>query len=332
MIYYLCVERFAGFTINKTLSSGVLPRDRVAFLSYEQMFHDRQVPAGTYVFTDFDRLTRYELECAAAAWRALRAQPGIGRMLNAPHRVLERVALMNALRRAGVNKFGVWRIGDGVLPERYPVFIRAEDDSTGPETDLIHDENALRRTMAGLLAGGKPLRGRIAVEYCAERGTDGYFRKYGAFKIGGTILPHHVHFSPHWIVKAATARRDAVNDDPDKNRLPSHEREERDYVMENPHQSALEAIFRIAGIDYGRIDYTIVGGRIQVYEINTNPTLPSSGRPGAAPHRQITRERFKTAFLALEPDPLPESRLIPIDLARPQRQDMRPPRTMGLQP
>lgn len=326
MIQYLCVERFADFTINKALSSGILPRDRVTFLSYEQMFHERRVPAGTYVFTDFDRLTRYELECASEAWRILQRHSGMGLMLNAPHRVLERVALLQALHRARINNYGVWRIGDGILPDRYPVFIRSEDDCTGPETDLIPNEYALMQTIALLQERGKPLRGRIAVEYCAERHMDGYFRKYGAFKIGKTILPHHVHFSPHWIVKAANARRDAVNDDPGKISLPSHEREELDYVMENPHHRELETIFQIASIDFGRIDYSIVGGRIQVYEINTNPTLPSAGRPGAAPHRQITRERFKAAFLALEPYPLPQNALIPIDLAQPQRQDMRAPR------
>ena len=35
-------------------------------------------------------------------------------------------------------------------------------------------------------------------------------------------------------------------------------------------------MFAIARIDYGRIDYGIVGGRPQVYEINTNPTVFSA--------------------------------------------------------
>jgi hypothetical protein len=34
-------------------------------------------------------------------------------------------------------------------------------------------------------------------------------------------------------------------------------------------------IFDQAAIAYGRIDYTIVDGRIQIFEINTNPTILS---------------------------------------------------------
>ena len=32
-------------------------------------------------------------------------------------------------------------------------------------------------------------------------------------------------------------------------------------------------MFQIAGIDYGRIDYSMLDGEPQVWEINTNPTV-----------------------------------------------------------
>jgi hypothetical protein len=46
-------------------------------------------------------------------------------------------------------------------------------------------------------------------------------------------------------------------------------------------------------VDYGRVDYTIVGGRIQVYEINTNPQITVPGWSGTGDPR---RTRIKVEF------------------------------------
>src|SRR5678816_652589 len=48
---------------------------------------------------------------------------------------------------------------------------------------------------------------------------------------------------------------------------------ENAYVLGNPHEAELRRIFDLAGIDYGRIDYAMVGGRIETWEINLNPTI-----------------------------------------------------------
>ena len=36
---------------------------------------------------------------------------------------------------------------------------------------------------------------------------------------------------------------------------------------------AIRKIFEHAHVDYGRIDYTVVDGKCQIFEINTNPTI-----------------------------------------------------------
>jgi hypothetical protein len=46
------------------------------------------------------------------------------------------------------------------------------------------------------------------------------------------------------------------------------------YIRDNPHADALLRAFEVAKIDYGRADYTVLGGRVQIFEINTNPHLP----------------------------------------------------------
>jgi hypothetical protein len=54
---------------------------------------------------------------------------------------------------------------------------------------------------------------------------------------------------------------------------------ERRYLEDNPHAGQLRRCFELAHIDYGRIDYGLVGDSIQVWEINTNPTIGPG--PGA---------------------------------------------------
>jgi hypothetical protein len=55
---------------------------------------------------------------------------------------------------------------------------------------------------------------------------------------------------------------------------------EDEYVATNPHAAELARIFALARVDYGRVDYGLLENRIQVWEINTNPLLPTFHGPG----------------------------------------------------
>ncbi|MGR9089760.1 MAG: hypothetical protein ACU85U_04170 [Gammaproteobacteria bacterium] len=55
------------------------------------------------------------------------------------------------------------------------------------------------------------------------------------------------------------------------------------------------ALFSIANIDYGRIDYSLRAGRIQVFETNTNPVIMHAGA-GSNPQRTKKREFTATAI------------------------------------
>jgi len=48
------------------------------------------------------------------------------------------------------------------------------------------------------------------------------------------------------------------------------------YARSNPHAVELAEIFALAQVDFGRIDYGLRNGRIEVFEINTNPDLLSA--------------------------------------------------------
>jgi hypothetical protein len=67
--------------------------------------------------------------------------------------------------------------------------------------------------------------------------------------------------------------------------------EELEYILGNPHKEELLAISELARVDYGRIDYSIMNGKLQVWEINTNPSL-ASGISTRTPQRATIHQHF----------------------------------------
>ena len=300
MIYYVATERFST-TIRNFLTGFPEARQWLKSLTYEELFFERAGPVGHYIFTDFDRITRYEIECLASFAASLEKLVPEAHILNHPLRVLERLPLLVELHRKGINDFTANRIECGERPPSYPAFIRAEDGYGGPETDLLRDDAGFDLALAGLQDRGLPLRGRIAVGYAGERGADGFFRKYGAFNIAGAILPHHIQRNRGWVVKKDIADLDWTIPRDRSDRLTELAvTEEIDFVRDNPHEQTLARAFSIAGIDFGRADYGIVNGRVQIYEINTNPSLPGRAKSDQRDAvRAVTRPRMIEALRAL---------------------------------
>ncbi|MBW2447463.1 MAG: hypothetical protein JRG83_16260 [Deltaproteobacteria bacterium] len=286
MIYYV-VTREARGTIHLFLAGdgkALAPHTRV--ILYEELFRMRRVPTGTWIFSDLERLDREDLERAARCWAALEATDPAMKLFNHPLRVKRRYELLRALEIAGINDYAVHRIDEGRVPERFPVFLRVENDHRGPGTDLLHTAEELAHAIAALEADGKSRDHRLITEYCAEADSEGRFRKYGAFLLDGEILPRHLLVNKHWVAKGRD--REACNET-----IP----EQIEYNEKNPHAEELLRAFEIAGIDYGRVDYTIVGGRIQIYEINTNPQITVPGWGGGDPRRTRIKIEFAESFV-----------------------------------
>lgn len=296
-------------------------------MTYEELFFERAGPIGHYIFTDFDRLTRYELECAASYCVELAKAAPQARILNHPLKALERFPLLLALHEAGINEFSAIRVEGGTYPTSYPAFIRAEDGYGGPETDLIRSAEEYDQAVQSLRDRNLPARGRIAVGYAAEKREDGFFRKYGAFNIGGRILPHHIQRNKAWVVKKDIVEHDwTIQRDHADRITASAIAEEVSYVRDNPHREVLAKAFQIANIDFGRVDYGIVDGRVQIYEINTNPSLPGRMKQDdRAAIRQMTRPRMLEA-LALIDKPIGGSGRVRFSDPRPRVHDVRIPR------
>jgi hypothetical protein len=274
MLYYVTRE-LHSYTIDRLLGSfenSWLPRP--AFLeplTYETLFSLKRAPLGNYVFTDIDRLSGYEIDAAAEIAKSVARAAPSALISNPPHRVLNRYTLLRRLHESGVNSFNVWRLDEERAPTAYPVFIRREQDARGPETPLLHDEGEYRAAVAALQAAGKGLTGRIAVQFLPNADQNGTYRKYGAFCLRGRVVPQHLMRANSWVVKRDTRH----------GREDLSEEEER-YARENPHADQIRRIFALAEIDFGRVDYCLVNGRIEVFEINTNPTFPRA---------RITRDR-----------------------------------------
>jgi hypothetical protein len=261
---------------------------RVEVVTYETLLAAKTVPRATYVFTDMDRLSLWQLRLAALTFRRMR-EHGI-RALNDPARVLSRWGLLRSLRVAGINDFDAYRVEESARPRRWPVFLRAEGAHLGPISGLLNDWGQVVAEVERAVAKGAPLTGLLIVEYAAEPVLPGLFRKFASFRMGPTGLAHVCVHDDQWVAK--TGKMGIAP--------PELYDEELCVMRENPYGPRLERVFDLAGVDYGRIDFGLVQGKVQVYEINTNPEV-IFGDQHPSPIRQESYRIFQRNYLAALP-------------------------------
>jgi len=247
---------------------------------------------STYIFSDLERINSRGIKTLSNVWRQLETHQV--RLLNHPEKALKRLPLLNKLYQEGINDFNAYPIvsGQNLRPERFPVFIRESNSHAGPATDLIYNQDELDECIRKMSETGKLGVDPIVTEFTSVMEGDGHYHKYGAFCIGESIIPAHINAAEHWMVKSDNSTLD--------DRMMARE---SDYVKSNPHEKELKEIFRLASIDYGRIDYGFCNGRIQVFEINTNPTilLPGNSRQLARQQRkQYVADQLIAAFRHLD--------------------------------
>lgn len=247
------------FTLRKVLARKGAPPSRRT--SYAALLRATRLPRATYVFTDFDRLSPRELQFAAELYRKVAAAGW--RVLNDAARIRQRYAMLRRLKEVGINRFGAYRLESGERPERYPAFLRNECDHFGPLSPLVHNEAELMSEADRLIAAGNPEHNLIAVEYAAEPIGPNLYRRLGAFRVGERIVPTVSAHEANWTAKRGT-KGIARQSDYDAENL---------FVRTNPHAETIMRAFEVARIDYGRADFGIVDGEVQVYEINTNPSI-----------------------------------------------------------
>ncbi|MEQ8966854.1 MAG: hypothetical protein RID91_13580 [Azospirillaceae bacterium] len=261
-------------------------------IPYPVLAARRSLPRAAYIFSDFDRLSFWQLELAAHLYRQLR-DAGCP-VLNDPARALQRVALLRRLHACGINSFAVWPATEWRAVDHFPVFLRTAAAHRGNLTDLIEGPDDLDRAIEDLVAAGQPLADLMIAEYRAEPLDGGVYRKLSVYRVGDRYVATPSVHERHWTVKYG------------EQGVAGEEAYARDLetVRANPHGAVIARAFEEAGIDYGRADFGIADGRPEIYEINTNPMIAPSTRhpfPDRLEAFRLSHEAFLAAIAALDP-------------------------------
>ena len=280
MIHYL-VTRAHPYTIELFIAKFAPELRRfVKVLFYEELETLRELRAGTYVFSDIERLGRREAENAAKVWNVLKGSPSAFRVLNHPTTSMKRYELLKSIQRVrheAIYAYDVYRLTEGRAPTRFPVFVREENEHTRTRAEIrpSYSMQELEVEIERLISEGRWRDNLIVVELVDTSDEQKIFRKYSAFIAHGRVFPEHVLFSGEWLVKVPKI----INRD-------THAEQAR-YRQLNPHERELREVCALARIEYGRIDYAIKDGKLCIWEINTNPAL---GMPMSDGHVNQTIE------------------------------------------
>jgi hypothetical protein len=274
------------------LTRSPLPCE-VRVQSFEWALQQEQLPRATYVFTDRERMDVWQQTVLSQLYLHLqKAGPGY-RVLNNPAVIPDRGALLRKLHDQGLNDYNAYRVVENRMPERYPVFVRRMASHGKPLTPLLHTPQALQDALGQISQTCEPVSDLLIIEYCAQPVAENLFRKLSSFKLGEALYFTHTVHDVQWLVK-----RGKVN-----SATAELYQEEQDMMVENRYGGHLAEVFDLACVDYGRADYGIVDGRVQVYEINTNPfvSTPSAHpNPIRAQNQVIAWERFVESLAKLD--------------------------------
>jgi len=291
MIVYLVTKQHQ-YTIHSFLHEwqpALAKRFKV--MAYEDLPQTTSLPLGTYIFSDIELLGPASTEMAMQVWEALSSSGQAVRLYNHPRRVMRRYELLRTLSASGQNQFEARHPCDGLGELKFPVFLRNGRDHFGPSTLLLHTSRELRQALWIQKLRRADMKNMLVVEFCDIADEAGLCRKYSSFIVGDRVIPRHVLFSTQWVQKYPDLLTDA------------QAAEQMAYLQTNPHCKQLLEIFRTARIDYGRIDYSMLNGQVQVWEINTNPTIifpRSKYLPQSLGAQDYFVERMSEAWAALD--------------------------------
>ena len=227
----------------------------------ERLLRSDALPRASYILTDFDRMSPTEVEVTGRIHDALR-KAGLP-VLNDPRRFRPRHALLRSLHRAGLNRFTCHLPALDEVPDRFPVFLRSIAGHRGVISPLLQTAQDCADAVEEAIAAGYALADLVLIEFAAAPLAGTYvYQKHAAFRIGDAILRANTVNDTQWVAKHGTpgSATDAF--------YAAELAEMSDY----PHAEHLMRAFDLAGVGYGRVDFGIVDGAPQIYEINTNPT------------------------------------------------------------
>lgn len=174
---------------------------------------------------------------------------------NHPEKILDRHSLLEKLYSVKLNTHKVYRADQADQIETFPLFLRYDNNHAGPISNLIETKDELKRVLATI----ENTNFLSIVEYKPTDKLCNYFKKYSYFIFSNHLIPRHLLFSKEWCVK-----KNAVL-------TPFCAHQEYLFLKANPHIDKVRSIVEASGVSYGRIDYSTANGKIETWEINTNP-------------------------------------------------------------
>jgi len=266
LLYYF-VSDLTAITINRLLDyAGDRLSDVITVLPVSRAETLETLEPANILFTDIERLGLLAHH-TATIWNKYKIRAPEANNFNHPTLSMSRFELLRNLYKSDINKFNIYHPWEMTHTIRLPVFIRRKNDHFGPRSPLIYNFEMLNRYLHESMKI-YPRDEIMIVEYIDTADEQGIFRKYAAILAGDTFIPTHLHFSNDWAVKNAALKEDALT------------MEELDFVsIPCIHEQEIRDIFRMADIDYGRIDYSTYDGKIQVWEINSNPMIVGENIP-----------------------------------------------------
>lgn len=295
MIYFLTTQRNSRQIRNFLRSRGAHFKDRLTVIYYENLERLRSLQAGSFIFSDFDLLTPGQRSVVVRIFNQLKSKYPELKLFNDPGKVLLRYDLLKRMRALSINKFDVVRASETFDHLKFPLFIREADRHTGPLTPLLHAAEEVRYHLRQLKALGYSLYDLLIIEYVDASSTDGMFIKMSGFVLGDQVMPRYLNYSPNWMVKSTVYPNDEL--------MKQRQQEVEEYMRTNPHREWLQQIFKEANITYGRADYAIVKGELQLWEINLNPAFvrpPRKADRDPSQQRLMRDEFYKQFFVALD--------------------------------
>lgn len=288
MIVYLVTADHA-YTLNRYLLEWAPElASKIQSVFYEEAPWDWLDAEATYVFSDIERLTERE-QAHALTYANHLVSKGF-RVLNHPSHAPTRLALQNLLHAAGINPFRMFP-AKALRNPVFPVFLRLANSHQGSIGELIHSQVELDLRLAALDIKTLDAEDLVVVEFCDTRNESGRFIKYSAMRVDAKLVPRHALSSVQWMLKVP----DIVDDEALSI--------EAEFLRDFPEHDALDRIFSLAKIEFGRIDFGLQNGQIRVWEINTNPTFMPM-KKGLHPTRAAiihqTNKWLLDAFLALD--------------------------------
>lgn len=293
MIYYLVPAKFRAHSIDPFRQTwGTTICERLLPLTYHELFRATSLYPGILIFTHFEGVSPQERKLLHTLYIRMADSSAPFIALNNPGAALDRYELGLRLYEAGLNNFRPFYLDEDLSAVRFPVFIRFANEHGFWESGLLHDPGQLAESIEKLKSKAPDLQPReaIVVEFC-DVAQGRVFRKYSALRMGDEIIPRHILFSSRWMTKYPELVDEAKI------------AEELEFVRNFPDADRLRPVFDLAGVDYGRIDYSFQDGQLRVWEINTNPVIvppPAELHPGRMTSQAESANRILEAFERLD--------------------------------